>query len=135
MVFGRGPLILAFVATWLGSTGTASSECIRVTGDAPIDRMNGATKVFVADVRAIEDSGQRVVFDVLEGFKGVHPGRLAVQVYLEVHGFTFQAGQRVLVYGYPAPEAPELLSTTCSATRLVTMGDKELVILRRLAKK
>ena len=126
-------LISAFVAAWLGSTVPASVECLVIPDDVQT-RWNHATKVFVADVRAIDNSGF-VVFDVLEGFKGVRPGTLALWVYSEFHGFRFQVGHRVLVYGNPSPGDPEVMSTSCSPTRLVTLDDKELVTLRRLARK
>jgi hypothetical protein len=130
----RERLIGVFVGAWLSGIDTAASECIGIGGDVTY-WWNHATKVFIADVRTSEDSGQRVVFNVLEGFKGVHPGRLAVQVYPEIHGFFFQVGQRVLVYGYPPPGDPEMLSTSCSPTRLITLSDEELLTLRRLAQK
>jgi hypothetical protein len=138
MVLNRRSLVIWIIVACLRSDAFTSTECatiVETTTEAGQSYwMNRATMVFVADVRAIEDSG-RVNFDVLEAFKGAKPGRLAIEVYLEVHGFIFQEGQRVLVYGTPAPGNPEALYTSCSPTRLIAPGDNELVTLRRLAKK
>ena len=133
-VLNRRSLIIWIIVACLGSNAFASSECIAITQNVQTYFMNHAAMVFVADVRAVEVSGQ-VIFDVLEAFKGAKPGRLALHVSSEVHGFIFQVGQRVLVYGYPDPLYAEVLSTSCTPTRLINLSDNELVTLRRLAQK
>jgi hypothetical protein len=108
-----------------------------MVSDYPDHGMKLATMVFVADVADARLDGNAMVvsFNVLESFKGPRTTNRTLHMNLEVHAFGFRAGQRVLVYAFPAPEQPDALSTSCSGSREVQLTDKELVRLRQLARR
>ena len=138
----RSAIAVAAVAvtlSWLVPSGRVSAECITDTRSIE-QRRQDTPLVFVGDVLSIENvlrpSGDlyrvQVRFRVVEPYRGMDPGEQAVSFGLTAGQFTFQVGQRVLVY---ATGTPGNYSTHCTGTKVVGAQDPEAQNLRRLVRK
>jgi hypothetical protein len=128
----RHPITLVVLTPSFGLARDSSADCVGLSKSLARELSSAAT-VFVADVLDVEDHGQLVRFNVLEGIKNAVPGERILRLNAEVHAFRFQLGQRVLVFAYPEPGGSDL-TTSCSATRLVTLKDQELLRLQKMAR-
>ena len=74
----------------------------------------------------------RVKFQVIEAFRGIEVGERVLSFVSTAESFAFAPSQRVLVY---ASKSREDYSTQCTATRVVSSDDREVLELRRLSRR
>ena len=130
--------LAASVAALALSSASArvSAECIS-DGGSPSKRLKSYPLVFVGDVRGFEGSlqpnwlGYRVKFQVTEAFRGIDVGERILSFVSTAESFAFAPSQRVLVY---ASRSRDDYSTQCTATRVVSSDDREVLELRRLSR-
>lgn len=129
--------VLIVLCAWPVPSARVAAECVTIV-TSPEQRLTGTALVFVADVLSIEDVVRpesyrvRVRFHVIEAYRGIETGERTVSFRPTAEEFRFEVGRRVLVY---AGGTPEDYSTACSHTRVVTLQDREVQELRRLARK
>ena len=129
--------ILVAVIAWPSASTRVSAECVS-DGGSPSKRLKSYPLVFVGDVRGFEGSfqpnwlGYRVKFQVIEAFRGIEVGERIVSFVSTAESFAFAPSQRVLVY---ASRSQDDYSTQCTATRVVSSDDREVLELRRLSRR
>jgi len=129
--------VLLVLLAWEGRSSRVWGECIRIN-ESFEQAFSRFQLVFVADVLGIdkvlqpESYRQRVRFRVIEAYRGIERGEQVVLFRPTAEDFRFETSQRVLVY---AGGTRDNYSTQCTATRVVTLEDAELLELRRLARK
>jgi len=128
-----GTIVLVASAICFGSAAVRA-ECVTGLEQPQICGALGASDaVFLADVedvRLVPGSGSyEVRFRVLEAFKGISVGERTLRFIGSSESFSFQVGQRVLVYAGTDGDA---WTTQCSRTRLADKLTEELEVLRAL---
>jgi len=128
-----GIIVLVASAICFGSAA-ARAECVTGLEQPQIcGALSASDAVFLADVedvRLVPGSGSyEVRFRVLEAFKGISLGERTLRLIGSSESFSFQIGQRVLVYARTDGDA---WTTQCSRTRLAEQLTGELEVLRAL---
>lgn len=125
-------LVFAMLVVFVGWPSRA--DACKCTGPIPVCQSTWEhAAVFVARVEQFTRTPERdvIVFDVLEAFRGVQPGRLEMTVRFGTCSQPFEPGREYVIYA--SGRADQLTTSICSGNRLVEDAAEDLAYLRSLA--